>query len=85
MRCLYCGKEIKENAAEKMIAKMCTLKDKFMVACEESYLPEVYIEQTNLFHSSPQKNDIFCIYIICFFAASGNDMFIDTNNSINYN
>ena len=55
MRCLYCGKEIKENAAEKMIAKMCTLKDKFMVACEESYLPEVYIEQTNLLHSSPQK------------------------------
>ena len=38
--------EITENAAKKMISKMCSLKDKFLVACEESYLPEVYIEQT---------------------------------------
>ena len=40
--------EITENAAEKMIYKMCSLKDKFLVACEESYLPEDYIEQTKL-------------------------------------
>ena len=66
MRCLYCGKEIKENAAEKMIAKMCTLKDKFMVACEESYLPEVYIEQTNLLHSSPQKMTYFVFLLYAF-------------------
>ena len=66
MRCLYCGKEIKENAAEKMIAKMFTLKYKFMVACEESYLPEVYIEQTNLLHSSPQKMTFFVFLLYAF-------------------
>lgn len=38
--------EISETAAEKMIFKICSLKDKFMAACEESYLPKVYIEQT---------------------------------------
>ena len=47
--------EITENAAEKMISKMCSLKDRFMVACEESYLPEVYIEQTKLLISERIK------------------------------
>lgn len=38
--------DITENAARKMISKICSLKDKFLVACEESYLPKDYIEQT---------------------------------------
>ena len=39
-----CG--IAENAAEKMLSKMCSLEDKLLCACEDSYLPEKYIEQT---------------------------------------
>ena len=35
-----------ENAAEKMLSKMCSLEDKLLCACEDSYLPEKYIEQT---------------------------------------
>ena len=43
----FAGKcDITEKAAEKMIAKTCSLKDKFFKACDESYLPEAYIEQT---------------------------------------
>ena len=39
-----CG--IAENSAEKMLSKMCSLEDKLLCACEDSYLPEKYIEQT---------------------------------------
>lgn len=39
-----CG--IAENAAEKMLSKMCSLEDKLLCACEDSYLPEKYIKQT---------------------------------------
>lgn len=38
--------DITENAAEKMMSKMCSLEDKFIAACEGSYLPQEYIEQT---------------------------------------
>jgi len=37
--------DITEKAAEKMIAKICSLQEKFFKACDESYLPEEYIEQ----------------------------------------
>lgn len=37
--------EISEKAAEKMISKLCSLKDKFFSACDESYLSSEYIEQ----------------------------------------
>lgn len=39
-----CG--ITEKAAEKMISKVCSLKEKYLKACDESYLPQEYIEQT---------------------------------------
>ena len=38
--------DIKEIAAEKMIAKMISLKDKFLAECDKSYLPKEYKEQT---------------------------------------
>ncbi len=38
--------DINEKAAEKMIKKICSLKEKFFVACDESYLPKKYKEQT---------------------------------------
>ena len=39
-----CG--ITEKAAEKMISRVCSLKEKYLKACDESYLPAEYIEQT---------------------------------------
>lgn len=43
----FAGKcEISDKAAEKMISRICSLKDKFFKACDESYLPEKYIEIT---------------------------------------
>ena len=38
--------DITEKAAEKMIKKICSLREKFFRACEESYLSEEYIRQT---------------------------------------
>ncbi len=38
--------DINEKAAEKMIDKICSLEAKFFNACDESYLPEAYKEQT---------------------------------------
>ena len=38
--------DINEKAAEKMIDKICSLGAKFFNACDESYLPEAYKEQT---------------------------------------
>lgn len=38
--------EITEKAAEKMIAAICAKKEKFLTACDESYLPEEYKELT---------------------------------------
>ena len=33
-------------AGIKTVPKMCSLEDKLLCACEDSYLPEKYIEQT---------------------------------------
>lgn len=33
-------------AGIKTVPKMCALEDKLLCACEDSYLPEKYIEQT---------------------------------------
>lgn len=40
--------DIAESAAEKMMAKICSLKEKFFEACDESYLPAEYKEQTKM-------------------------------------
>lgn len=39
-----CG--INERAAEKMIRKICSLQEEFFGACDESYLPDKYKEET---------------------------------------
>ena len=41
-----CG--ITDKAAEKMIDRICKCEEKFMKECNESYLPDVYIEKTKI-------------------------------------
>lgn len=48
--------DINEKAAEKMIKKLCSLKEKFFDACDESYLPEKYKEQTK--HLIEERIDV---------------------------
>ncbi len=41
-----CG--ITDKAAKKMIDRICKCEEKFMKECNESYLPDVYIEKTKI-------------------------------------